>query len=128
MIRRFKKEFKFIIVGGSSTLLDFIIYMLLSNKLDIVISKIVSMTIASVYSFFINKNWTFSNKEQINIILIIKYIIGQILNIIINTSVNALVYNLCNYKIIAFICATIIAMVFNYLFQNYIVFKGVDEK
>lgn len=128
MIQRFKKEFRFIIVGGSSTLLDFIIYMLLSTKLDISISKLVSMTIASIYSFFINKNWTFSNKEQISVVLVTKYIIGQLLNIGINTSINTLVYNLCNYKIIAFVCATIIAMIFNYLFQNYIVFKGVEKK
>ena len=128
MIQHFKKEIRFLFVGGSSTLIDFIIYMVLSTKINISISKLVSMTIASIYSFFINKNWTFSNKEQISLLLVTKYIIGQLLNISINTSINTLVYNLCNYKIIAFICATIIAMIFNYLFQNYIVFKGGKEK
>lgn len=121
-------KIRFLIAGGSSTALDFIIYMIVSTKLDINISKIFSMLVANIYSFFINKNWTFSSKEQISIILVTKYIIGQLLNIGINTSINTFVYNLCNYKIIAFVCATVIAMIFNYLFQNYIVFKGVDKK
>ena len=127
VFNKYKKELRFLIVGGSSTLLDFIIYMVLSSKINMNISKMISMTISCVYSFFINKNWTFSNKRQINIVLIIKYIVGQVLNIGINTLTNTLVYQLCHFKIVAFFFATCVAMTFNFLFQNFIVFSEVKN-
>ena len=123
VLTKYKKELRFLVVGGTSTLLDFIIYILLSSKIDVNISKLISMSISCIYSFFINKNWTFSNKDNINIILILKYILGQILNICINTLTNYFVYKICSFKIISFIIATIVAMIFNFLYQNYIVFK-----
>ena len=127
MIQRYKKEIRFLVVGGSSTLIDFIIYMFLSSKISIHFSKLISMFIASIYSFLINKNWTFSHRKKISVILIVKYIIGQILNILVNTLTNSLIYSLSSSKIFAFIIATGIAMVFNFLFQNYIVFKEVKN-
>ena len=75
-------------------------------------------------SFFINKKWTFSFKGKTERFLVTKYIVSQFLNILINTFTNTLVYNISGMKIVAFIIATGIAMTFNYLFQNYIVFKG----
>ena len=65
MFQKYKSQARFLVVGGSSTLLDFIIYMLLSTKLNITISKFISMTVSSIYSFLINKNWTFNNKNKI---------------------------------------------------------------
>ena len=75
MVQKYKSQTRFLVVGGSSTLLDFIIYMLLSTKLNITISKFISMTVSSIYSFLINKNWTFNNKNKITFILTFKYIL-----------------------------------------------------
>ena len=124
VLNKYKKQIRFLITGGSSTLIDFIIYYFLSVKINISVSKMISMFCACIYSFFINKNWTFSFKGKMDKVLVLKYIISQALNIIINTFVNTLVYNISEMKILAFIVATGIAMTFNYLFQNYIVFKG----
>ena len=124
VLKKYNKQIKFLITGGSSTLIDFIIYYLLSFKINISISKMVSMSCACVYSFFINKKWTFSFKGKTDRFLVTKYIVSQFLNILINTFTNTLVYNISGMKIVAFIIATGIAMTFNYLFQNYIVFKG----
>ncbi len=116
--------FKFLIIGGISTAIDFCIYMIISNYIDITISKLISMTIASVFSFIFNKNWTFINKEKTSVIMALKYILAQIINIGVNTGINTLVYNLTKVKIIAFIIATGIAMVVNYLLQKIVVFNG----
>lgn len=124
MLSKFSKEIKFIIIGGCSTLIDYIIYMLLSIKLDVSISKLISMLCASIFSYINNKNWTFSNKEKTNTIMVVKYIGSQIVNISVNILVNAIMYKLLGIKTIAFIFATGTAMVVNYLLQNYIVFKG----
>jgi putative flippase GtrA len=65
-----KKIFRFLITGGISTTIDFCIYMLLSNYISIVMSKIISMTIASIYAYFVNKSWTFSDKSKVESIQI----------------------------------------------------------
>lgn len=123
MFQKYKSQARFLVVGGSSTLLDFIIYMLLSTKLNITISKFISMTVSSIYSFLINKNWTFNNKNKITFILTFKYILCVFINIFVNTTSNTLIFNLTNSKIISFLFATGIAMIVNYTIQKKIVFK-----
>jgi len=123
VFQKYKSQARFLVVGGSSTLLDFIIYMLLSTKLNITISKFISMTISSIYSFLINKNWTFNNKNKITFILTFKYILCVFINIFVNTTSNTLIFNLTNNKIISFLFATGIAMIVNYTIQKKIVFK-----
>ena len=128
MVQRYKSEFKFILAGASSTLIDFCLYMLLSNWLSVSFSKIISMSIASTFSFFLNKNWTFENSEKINKIMVVKYIGAQLLNIFVNTSINTIIYNLTNNKLISFVIATAIAMIVNYFSQKIIVFKKEVKK
>ena len=124
MVQRYKSEFKFILSGASSTLIDFCIYMLLSNWLSVSLSKMISMGIASIYSFFLNKNWTFENGEKINKTMIIKYIGAQLLNIFVNTSINTIINN----KLVSFVIATATAMIVNYFSQKIIVFKKEVKK
>ena len=124
VLKKYNKQIRFLIVGGTSTLIDYILYMLLSIRLDVSISKLISMLCASIFSYINNKNWTFSNKEKTNTIMIIKYVGSQIVNISVNILVNAIMYKLLVIKTIVFIFATGTAMVVNYLLQNYIVFKG----
>ena len=124
MFQKYKSQARFLVVGGSSTLLDFIIYMLLSTKVDITISICISMSISSIYSFFINKNWTFSDSEKITIVLALKYILCVLINIGVNTLVNTLTFSITNNKIISFIIATGIAMIVNFVIQKEVVFRG----
>lgn len=58
---------RFLITGGISTGIDFIIYIFLSSYFDISIAKVISMIIASIFSFILNKTWTFSDIEKVNI-------------------------------------------------------------
>ena len=81
------------------------------------------MTVSSIYSFLINKNWTFNNKNKITFILTFKYILCVFINIFVNTTSNTLIFNLTNNKIISFLFATGIAMIVNYTIQKKIVFK-----
>ena len=124
MAQKYKSQARFLVVGGSSTLLDFIIYMLLSSKLNITISKFSSMMISSVYAFLINKNWTFNNKNKTTFILAFKYVLCVGIKIFVNTTSNTLLFNITRNKIISFVIATSIAMVLNYTIQKRIVFRG----
>lgn len=128
-LSEYKKILKFLVIGGLSTLIDFMIYFILSNFIGITISKMISMITASIFSFFYNKNWTFTNRDKISIKIILKYILCQCLNIFINvTSNNLIYYYVLKNKIVSFIFATMIAMIFNFCFQNFVVFKKIRSK
>lgn len=118
---------RFLIVGGTSTIIDYLIYMVISTKLNLLLSKCISMLIACIFSFIANKNWTFRNKDKENYKMVLKFVGAQIINIGVNTGINYLMYNLTHSKTIAFVIATFIAMIINYLLQRFVVFKG-DKK
>nr|WP_321023666.1 GtrA family protein [Clostridium neonatale] len=119
---RDKKIIKFILVGSISTSIDLCIYMILSSEFNIILSKIISTTIACIISLIINKNWTFQYKKDMNLVLILKYIIVQITNILCNVTTNTIIYKITQKKFISFVIATLCAMIVNFLLQKYYVF------
>lgn len=118
---------KFLITGGSVTLIDYILYMLLSNIIFFTGAKAISMLTASLFSYFLNKIWTFKNTEKSTFKYFFKYYIAFILNIGTNLSINHIVFLKTGQKTIAFIIATFIAMCVNYLLQRFFVFKTEKE-
>jgi putative flippase GtrA len=114
---------RFVVVGGLSTAVDFMVYMLLSTKLSITTSKALSMIFASVISYILSKNWTFKSPAKSNSISIIKFYIVFFINLVTNITVNNVVFEISNMKILAFLIATVCAMTVNFLLQRYWVFK-----
>lgn len=60
---------KFILVGGISTLIDFSLYVFLTRfflfwQNHYLWANFISMFIASLFSFFLNKEWTFSSNGK----------------------------------------------------------------
>ena len=128
LLYKYKSFIKYLICGGSSTAIDFLVYMILSSHINISIAKFTSMCIASIFSFFVNKGWTFEDNRKITKVQIFKYILTQIINISVNVGFNKVIYTLSNMKICAFIIATVVAMIVNYFMQKIIVFKKEDVK
>ena len=57
-----KKPIRFVLVGVSNTVLDFLVLnILLFCKVNILFANTISTGIAMLYSFFMNKKWTFRN-------------------------------------------------------------------
>ena len=57
-----KKPIRFVLVGISNTILDFLVLnILLFCKVNILFANTISTGIAMLYSFFMNKKWTFRN-------------------------------------------------------------------
>lgn len=103
--------------------------MTISNFIDINISKVISMVIASTFAFFAHKNYTFKSKDDATVKTVSLFIICQIINIVANTGTNALCFNLTNHKVFSFVIATGVAMTVNFLIQNFFVFpKKPTEK
>lgn len=118
---------RFLLVGGSSTLLDYGIYGLLSMTINFNLAKLLSMVCSCVYSFFLNKSFTFQDKGKISPRHVIRYFISQLINIGINVAVNALVYGWTGKKLLGMLFATGSAMTVNFLLQRFMVFS-VQEK
>ncbi|WP_082966129.1 GtrA family protein [Gallibacterium salpingitidis] len=119
----YKIIIKFLIVGGICTILDLFIYMLLFEPIGILCSKAFSMTISTIVNYFLNKLWSFSRRNSYLKTEITKYMISQFLNILINTGINSITFNIINDKMLSFLMATGIATIFNYTLQRYWVFK-----
>lgn len=118
-----KQMTRFLLVGGFATSVDFLTYMLLSSQMDITISKIISMGISSLISYFLSKKWTFRASEQNNQMYLIKFYVVLFINFAINASVNHLFFEITGMKILAFITATLCAMIINFSLQRWWVFK-----
>ena len=123
LLYKYKYFIKYLMCGGSSTGIDLLVYMILSCHINISTAKFISMCIASVFSFIVNKYWTFEDKQDVTRLQILQYILTQVVNISVNVGVNKLVYTLSDIKILAFIIATGFAMIVNYFMQKIIVFK-----
>ncbi len=114
---------RFCIIGVCSTTIDFIFYMIFSTKLHILWAKCISMLISSVFSYFLNKSWTFRNTEKTNIRYLFRYYLSFAANIGTNTLINYIVFSLTQNKIPSFVIATACAMTVNFLLQKYFVFR-----
>lgn len=123
MRRETKVMARFLIVGGSSTLLDYVIYWGLGLCINYNIAKTISMLCSCVYSFVLNKLFTFQDKRRVSGRHIFRYLISQAVNIGINVSINAVVYGMTGKRILGMLFATAGAMIVNYLLQRFFVFE-----
>lgn len=114
---------RFIITGGTATLIDFIIYMLIRVRIGTSFGKFVSMLCANVFSFMVNKKWTFGVERKVTIRMVVLYVFVQVFNIGTNVFVNAVSLKLTNMVVLSFVIATGCAMIVNYLGQRFIVFR-----
>lgn len=118
--------FKFIVTGASSTIIDFMIYFFLNSFVGVTIAKLISMLISCMYAFLINKVWTFQVEENIGMLHVVKYILAQCINISINVGTNTGIYYLTLNKPFAYIIATGMGMVCNFLLQKFFVFNNSE--
>lgn len=133
LLKKHGEKIRFAIVGGANTALDFILLFLFTAiGFDRIVANYFSTTIALVFSFFANKQFTFKNtsknaKKQFTLFLIITLTgLWIIQPIVIWFSGNALDPYITNNEINLFVAkliATIASLIWNYLLYSKIVFK-----
>ena len=121
------KILRFLLVGGCSTAIDFVVYMLLFNLISINFAKAISMLIASIFSYIGNKLFTFKDNNKTNVYYLIKFYIVFFLNFLTNVMINNITFAVTQKKVIAFVIATFAGMSVNYLGQKFFVFKIKNE-
>lgn len=117
-----KTVIRFLLVGGACTLLDFCIYMAVFPAAGAVTGKGLSMSCSMVVNYFLNKFWSFSAGRRRAGREAVRYLLAQMANLLVNVSVNAFVLRMTGMKIVAYVSATGIAMVVNYILQRFWVF------
>ena len=121
---KIKKEllnqiFKFIIVGGIATLIDWIIYYILNSVFNInpLISNIFSFSLSLIYNYIASVKWVFNvskkkNKKRIFMEFIILSVVGLLIS---EFLIWLLVDKLSINSMISKIISTAIVMVFNFI-------------
>lgn len=119
-----KKEIlKFLIGGGTAVIVDFLTYKIfMILGVERTVAKTLSFICGSIVGFIINKYWTFKSlKFEIKEIL--KYIVLYIVTAFINSQVNKYILLLFESEMFAFLCATGVSTILNFLGQKFLIFR-----
>ena len=128
-----KKELiKYIFVGLSTVLIDFLIYKFLIKFIVIYLAKTISFLSGTFFSYQLNRTWTFkSGKTKLS--QFIKYLIIHITSLIINVFLNSLLLNTFpkNYYLsyeVSFLIATLTSAIYNFLFIKKFIFNNTRSE
>ena len=68
LIKRFKPEIAYLIVGGVTTLISLSVYYLLNVfcELNYIVAHFISWIIAVAFAYFANRKWVFISKNKIS--------------------------------------------------------------
>lgn len=117
-----KEILKFLVGGGSAVITDAVMYILLRRLTDISTAKAISYISGAAVGFVINKLWTFESK-RFKFSEVWKYIGLYMCSAAANTYTNNMVLYFFSSSVFAFLCATGISTIMNFLGQKFIVFK-----
>lgn len=111
--------FKFIIVGGTATVIDFVVLFILKEFIGLneIVANTISFTVSVIYNYIASVKWVFDvdqdkNKSKQFITFIIFSIIGLLIN---NLILWICIDKLSIYYLIGKAIATGIVMVFNFI-------------
>ena len=111
--------FKFIIVGGTATIIDWLVYYVLYNFLHVnpLIANILSFTVSVIYNYIASVKWVFDvNKEKSKIKMVIEFLVFSVIGLLISELLLWLGINKLNLNaMLVKIVATAIVMVFNFV-------------
>ena len=118
-IQLFVQIFKFLIVGGIATIIDWILYYLLYNCLNInpLVANIISFSISTIYNYWASTKWVFEvnqnkGRKRLFIEFVSLSLIGLgLTELLLWIGIKVLMINAMLIKIIA----TIIVMIFNFI-------------
>ena len=122
----FFEIYKFIIIGIIAVCIDAFVYYLLGNFefFSYPISKKISFICGAAFAFFFNRSYVFQIKHK-NIKQILGFSILYLISFLCNAFSHDFVLNKLDIPAVAFIFATAISTIINYLGQKFIIFKKI---
>lgn len=140
LLKKHAQKVRFVIVGGLNTVLDFALLFLFVNLgINKFVANYLSTGISMIFSFFVNKSFTFKHKEgnakkQFVLFLAITiaglWVIQPIVIWIVTGMISPFLDNSQVILFIAKVIATGASLVWNYLLYSKLVFKKlhIDDK
>lgn len=127
------EKIRFAIVGGANTALDFLLlFIFVALGLNSIAANYLSTGIAFIFSFFVNKSFTFKSKggnvkKQFALFLLVTifglWVIQPIVILGVTAAVASFDWNESVVLFIAKLIATVASLIWNYLFYSRLVFK-----
>lgn len=115
----FVQIFKFVIVGGTATIIDWAVYYVLYNFLHIqpLIANILSFSVSVIYNYVASVKWVFDvNQEKSKKRMFIEFMIFSIIGLLLSELLLWIFIDLISINaMISKIIATAIVMVFNFI-------------
>jgi putative flippase GtrA len=120
---------RYIFVGLMAVFIDGLTYFLFMKYSDLepVWVKRISFIVGSVWAFLMNKFFTFQSKQK-KISEPILFTVVYFLGFLLNSASHDLLYQWGKSSLWAFLVATGLSTVFNFIGQKYIVFKSAQEE
>lgn len=123
MNKHFSEALRFIAVGVLAVLTDFVFYYLLSNfGINVNIAKLISFILGATIGFVLNKTWTFKSNGKLNKEIMF-FSILYFISLNANVFSNKLILEISQNKLLAFLIATGVSTLINYIGQKFIVFR-----
>lgn len=117
-----KEILKFLVGGTSAVVTDYAVYrVLLAAGWAMSPAKAVSYVCGAIIGFVINKFWTFESSGFSKLELI-RYAVLYLCSACVNAAVNKAVVMVLEIHFAAFLCATGVSTVLNFLGQKFFVF------
>lgn len=114
---------RFLVVGSTTVLIDFLVYALLIMFIPVAVSKTVSFLTGTLFAYFANKLWTFEKKERDHVEML-SFLILYGTTLVINVGVNQLtLWILPDWIGLAFLAATGTSTILNFIGQKWWVFR-----
>ena len=120
---------KYIVVGGTSAIIDFSLYVLFTDVFNIyyILAATFSFIVAALYNFTLNRKWTFKSngkkRKQLPVFFTIT-VSGLLIN---NGIIFILVEYIYLWDILAKLIATAIVTMWNFLGNKYVTFRRQDN-
>ncbi|MNI67871.1 GtrA-like protein [compost metagenome] len=125
-----KQIIRFLVAGTTAVLTDSLIYYWLIHIFSFSISKAISFLVGTLFSFGINKFWTFEQKEK-SIQHVWKFAVLYFSTFVLNVLINTVYLGYFpGQYVAAFIVATGVSTVVNFIGQKWWVFvndKAIDR-
>ena len=123
-----KELLKYIFVGLSTVLIDFLIYKFLIKFIVIYLAKTISFLSGTLFSYQLNRTWTFKARGK-TLSQFLKYLIVHITSLVLNVFINSLLLNTFskNYFLsyeVSFLIATLTSATYNFLFIKIFIFNN----
>jgi putative flippase GtrA len=136
ILKQHAEKFRFALVGGFNTALDFgVLFLFVALGGDKIVGNYISTTIAFVFSFFANKTFTFKAKtgnakrEFITftaVTLFGLWVLQPIIIVGISAALTSANLSEPAVLMVAKLVATIASLIWNYVMYSRFVFKKVD--